>query len=875
MNDILFGNNNQAVVKKLAKRNFSSNRIRNLAAILAIVMTAFLFTSITSLAFGMQSSIQLTQQMQKGSKADGDIRYLTQAQFAALAGSDFVERAGCRRFIGFAANAADHMVEIDYADAVQQELTFCIPTHGSAPQAANEISTTDLALKALGVEPEVGAKVPVEFELRGRTHRFDMVVSGWWEAPNNTVSLMIVSQAFMEEHEALFPNTYASDREMAGVYFSDVVLKDKTDVQEQLKDFARSQGGNTEDTNAANYILCAENHVTTGAVQPAMLAAILCFIVLFVACGYLLIYNIFDISVMQDVRQYGLLRTIGTSPRQIKKIVNRQAALLTLIGLPAGLLAGYGVSSLLLPAVMRVLSYDTKTATQTSASPLIFVISALLTLFTVYLSTRKPVKKASRVSPIEAIRFTGRDDDRKTETRRTGGAKLSRMALSHLSRQKRRSAFIIVSLLLCVVLVNAVAIVVQSMDEEKFIGQTTKTDFTVYNSVCINRAARFLRHTDALDASVIRFIRERAAVTEERCLYRNTLDDSGVTVDYGFADLRVIEIVNEDGRTYRAYENGARLAVSPEAEYRPYGNVFGATEPFFDDLNLYAGETDREILKQKLASGDYVLLGVRTNWLTGEPKAMPLDSQLQVGDQIAFYKDGALLKSCTILALATVVPTEIETTAGPLGASKIGGDAPYLYLSESIFRQIYDQPALLSYGFNAGERKSELSALLHDLTADNAAVFYTSTELLEQQLGSIRNIVLLIGGMIGIIFAMAGLINFTNMMITNIITRKHEFATMQSIGMTRKQLLRMTVLEGLYYGLGAGMLGCVIAAVLGLTVLNSFLNSSALWYFTLHFTIVPALIVALLYLVMAVVVPAAALHFFNTGTIVERLRITE
>lgn len=73
--------------------------------------------------------------------------------------------------------------------------------------------------------------------------------------------------------------------------------------------------------------------------------------------------------------------------------------------------------------------------------------------------------------------------------------------------------------------------------------------------------------------------------------------------------------------------------------------------------------------------------------------------------------------------------------------------------------------------------------------------------------------------MIGAIFAMAGLINFTNMMITNIITWRHEFATMQRIGMTCGQLRRMMIWEGLYYGLGAGVLGCV-AAGLGLTVLD-------------------------------------------------------
>ena len=52
--------------------------------------------------------------------------------------------------------------------------------HGAAPEKANEIATTDLALKALGVEPEIGAEVPLEFELRGKTYHYDMVLSGWW-----------------------------------------------------------------------------------------------------------------------------------------------------------------------------------------------------------------------------------------------------------------------------------------------------------------------------------------------------------------------------------------------------------------------------------------------------------------------------------------------------------------------------------------------------------------------------------------------------------------------------------------------------------------------------------------------------------------------
>ena len=115
MNDILFGNNNSKVITKLSKRYFKKNKVRNLAALLAIILTAFLFTSITSLAFNMASSIQLSLQMQKGSKADGTLGYMTGEQYEQLVNSDFVEQAGHRRIIGYASNTSSHSIMRPYS----------------------------------------------------------------------------------------------------------------------------------------------------------------------------------------------------------------------------------------------------------------------------------------------------------------------------------------------------------------------------------------------------------------------------------------------------------------------------------------------------------------------------------------------------------------------------------------------------------------------------------------------------------------------------------------------------------------------------------------------------------------------------------------
>lgn len=874
MNDILFGNNNTEVIKQLSKRYFKKNRIRNLAAILAIMLTAFLFTSITSLVFSMSSSIQLSMQMQKGSKADGDIRYLTEEQYQELQNSDFIKEAGCRRFVGFASNASGHMVEINYADPVQQELTFCTPTHGKAPKKANEIATTDRALEALGVKAKVGERVLVEFTLRGKSYQYEMVVSGWWEAANDTGSLMIVSEQFVKDNPDLFINTYAKDREIAGTYMADVVLKDKRHIQKQLQEFALSVGGEPEKMNAGNYIACSQNQVGNAMLQPGMMMSVIVFVLLFVVSGYLLIYNIFDISVMQDVRQYGLLRTIGTSTRQIKKIVNRQAIWLTLIGLPLGLIFGFLVSKMLLPIVMKFFQANSLNAMKVSVSPLIFLIAAVFTIFTVIISTRKPAKKAAKISPLEAIRYTGQENKKTKKTKRTHGAKLSYMAFSNLGRNKRRSVFIVLSMLLCIVLFNSIIVITQSMDEEKWISRSTKTDFTVYNSVAVNGVSPFQYREDGLPASVVNLINQQKGVEKERILYRNTRDDSDVTVDYKFEDLVCIAEETEEDYVSKAYENGLSLRIVPGTEDGYFGNVFGVSESFWEDVTIYEGENNLDALKEKMETGDYVIVGTIIDRLTGEAEEeTQLQQQLQVGDSITFLKDGKEEKTCTILAKATVVATEYETYAGANGATYIGGDAPFLYMSDTKFKELYEEPTIFSYSFNAGQgQKENLEGFLADFTGENTSVAYTSTKLLQEQLASNRNIVLLVGGMIGVILAFAGLINFTNMMIANIITRRHEFAAMQSIGMTNRQLRRLIMDEGLYYAAGADVIGGLLAVILGTTVLKNVLNSPSMWYFTLRFTLVPALFIAVIYLILAAVIPVVVLHFFNKGSVVERLR---
>lgn len=112
--------------------------------------------------------------------------------------------------------------------------------------------------------------------------------------------------------------------------------------------------------------------------------------------------------------------------------------------------------------------------------------------------------------------------------------------------------------------------------------------------------------------------------------------------------------------------------------------------------------------------------------------------------------------------------------------------------------------------------------------------------------------------------------------MTNIVTRRHEFATMQSIGMTNRQLRKMMISESFSYVLLAGIVGTLAAATLGMTLLRAFVeNGPTSMMMTFQITLLPALIMLVLFLVLAFIVPVVALRLLNNRSVVERLRVNE
>ena len=399
--------NEKKIIKEMVQGNLKVHRKRNLLLVLAITLTTILFTSVLEIGFGGMQSIQETQLKLSGAKWDAELRYLNTDQFHEVNNSNLFETVGCRIPISFVNGTKKHSIEIDYFDSKGMDLYYLDLEEGKQPKAANEIVVSDKALEELGTQAKIGAEIPVSFTLRDKDYTFNMKLSGWYKTNKNT-SYLIVSEEFLNQNSDLLQVSYQQDGETAGTYFASVCMKNKTNVEQYLEEYVKDLGGQSEDARGKDFIKISINPISNaGESNSGIILSIILFGCLFVLCGYLLIYNIFDIGVMQDIQEFGMMKTIGMTGKQIKRLMRKQMLFLSCIGITIGLLIGYGLGGLLLPIVLKNWEYSEEELTVVqSVHPAIFVLTVVFVLITVFLSMRRPSRKAAKYSAIETAKYT-------------------------------------------------------------------------------------------------------------------------------------------------------------------------------------------------------------------------------------------------------------------------------------------------------------------------------------------------------------------------------------------------------------------------------------------------------------------------------------
>lgn len=370
---------NRACIRRLSIKTLWASRKRNIIAVLAIALTALLFTSLFTVALSMTKSYEAYTFRQVGGYNHGTFKEVNAEQIAAISAHPKVKAVGLRTTGGFAQTGvfAKSPGELSFMDGNCTTWSYARPKVGRAPQSGKEITMDTKALALLGIEPELGAQVTISFEVGydtsasfEKTDTFTLV--GWWDYDEiMPVHYLNVSKDYIDTLQA-----EALERGMEP-FRSDlnVMMASSFDIRGQMEQVDRDLGYTWEDRGGENNVRIGVNwgYTSERALQNLDAMSVLGiggFLILVVFTGYLIIYNIFQISVTGDIRFYGLLKTIGTTPRQLKRIIRHQALGLCVVGIPVGLALGWGVGALLVPVVMARTTLGG--ATTISASPVIF-----------------------------------------------------------------------------------------------------------------------------------------------------------------------------------------------------------------------------------------------------------------------------------------------------------------------------------------------------------------------------------------------------------------------------------------------------------------------------------------------------------------------
>ena len=886
---------NRKIIRHLSWKSLSANRTRNIVAILAIALTALLFTSLFTIAMSINEGFQQANFRQAGGYAHGSFKKLTEAQYNELKDDPMIAEQGLRRYLGSPMGAPFNkdICEIGYADATLAKLWFIEPEEGRLPEeGTNEAACDTRVLELLGVDPELGTEFTMTFDVDGHETTQTFTLSGWWEKDEaSPASQVVIPESRVNAVLDEVGVTPPGDNTNTGVWNMNVMLESGSrHIEADLNQILANHGYQSEDITADNYIGTGVNWGYTGATiaenaDPITVIFVVVMLLLILFTGYLIIYNVFQISVAGDVRFYGLLKTIGTTPRQIRRMIRQQALLLAVVGIPLGLVLGWLVGKALVPVVVGQLD---GVETVTSTSPWIFAGSALFALATVFISCFRPGRMAGRVSPIEALRYT-ESGGRTKGSRRKEKVSLFSMAWANLGRSRGKTVVTIFSLALAVVLFQLVVTFVGGFDMDKYVSRNLATDFDVANASYFQSYGGFnadmaLSENDiaAIEAAggitsggrtygqstgIQEFITEdQLRAINEQWLAMGGVDDIDAAID----DIVDRSLKNDDG------------LIAADAM------VYGMEQACLDRLTVIDGDLSalndpsQHAIAAAYSVDDYNNPEPDSHWAkVGDTVCLVYVDEWEYVNIAtgAVYSEENLPDDATtndVQARAktyrTVDYTVVATVAVPYSLSyRYFGNDQYV-LGADAFCQGTGTSDILYYAFDTEDAATDdMEVFLADYTENvNPDLNYESTKIFVDEFNGFRNMFALLGGTLAAIIAVIGVLNVFNAILTGITARRRELAMLQSIGMTSKQLRRMLVIEGLLYNLGA----VLIAALLTLAVspLAGEAVSGLFFWFSFRPTYWPLLVAVPAFALIGALIPLAAVRFMQRRSVVERLR---
>ncbi len=758
-------------------------------------------------------------------------RNVDESTVMKLAAHHDVKTYGLRSDAGYM-NLEDATVSMMYMDRTGMELYKVKLKEGQLPQKENDIVVSKGILEALGQNGKIGDTITVPYQILkddglDYTKEKDFRICGFLADNESSKEqkqyTSLVSEAFLKAEIPVEQVKYRFLLQVNGQKGNTTA-----DYTETIQNIARQFGISEDDMNINKEYLAA-NYV-----DPATIPVIVGIMLIVVLAGIITIYSVYYVSMNQRVREFGKLKAIGATKRQLRQIVLREGMGVALFAIPIGLLIGtVAVKVVLLQFVehakdSNVLITEAYKVVAKGEVQLyywwIYLLAIAVTLCTVYLSLMKPMRMAAKVSEIEAMRYQGGSKRQKSSRKGYQFLNIGRLTKRNLAENKKKSTITIVSMAVTGIFVMMVATVLS----------------------CANPM-------ESAKSSIVGQY-EISPIVES---------GNKEHPEYEWAEVQKNNPLNEGLKQQIEELDGVErvdvftaLKVSGGPFEEKIGTEFinGVPEEYAEELKK--GITEGDVTYEELKSGDKVILDrALLHWYPDIKVGDKLKLNIHDGDNtfqkeievaaIGEYGTGLTNYNCLIMAKEGAEKLTINNSSSYF---QVIADKDYDEALEASLQAIVDGSGRLQMRTWKNEYDTWENAI--QMTRGACYAFI-------------------------IILAAISIMNLINTMINSVHVRKKELGMMQAIGMSDRQLMKMLQLEGIFYTVGTLIISIGVGSLAGYPLFLYAKRTGMFDISTYHYPVTAAIIIILTLFVIQMLLAIFIAKSVRKDSLIERIRFSE
>lgn len=758
-------------------------------------------------------------------------RNVDESTVMKLAAHHDVKTYGLRSDAGYM-NLEDATVSMMYMDRTGMELYKVKLKEGQLPQKENDIVVSKGILEALGQNGKIGDTITVPYQILkddglDYTKEKDFRICGFLADNESSKEqkqyTSLVSEAFLKAEIPVEQVKYRFLLQVNGQKGNTTA-----DYTETIQNIARQFGISEDDMNINKEYLAA-NYV-----DPATIPVIVGIMLIVVLAGIITIYSVYYVSMNQRVREFGKLKAIGATKRQLRQIVLREGMGVALFAIPIGLLIGtVAVKVVLLQFVEHAKDSNVH---MTEAYKVvakgevqlyywwIYLLAIAVTLCTVYLSLMKPMRMAAKVSEIEAMRYQGGSKRQKSSRKGYQFLNIGRLTKRNLAENKKKSTITIVSMAVTGIFVMMVATVLSCANPM----ESAKSSIVGQYEISPIVESGNKEHPEYEWAEV-----QKNNPLNERLKQQIEELDGVERIDV-FTALKV---------------SGGPFEEEIGTEF-----INGVPEEYAEELKK--GITEGNVTYEELKSGDKVILDrALLHWYP----------DIKVGDKLKLNihdGDNTFQKEIEVAAIGEYGSG--LTNNNYLIMAKEGAEKLTINNSSSYFQVIADK-----------DYDEALEASLQAIVDGSGRLqmrtwkneYDTWENAIQMTRGACYAFI--------IILAAISIMNLINTMINSVHVRKKELGMMQAIGMSDRQLMKMLQLEGIFYTVGTLIISIGVGSLAGYPLFLYAKRTGMFDISTYHYPVTAAIIIILTLFVIQMLLAIFIAKSVRKDSLIERIRFSE